>query len=323
MHIDIVGTYLFAKISKNIDYHERPRKNILFNDMHFAIFGNQYQDFKASELHRVIDVLRAIGASFAIESDYAKYLFSQNLIAVSDFSTFSSNDFDADFAISMGGDGTFLTVANHVGDKQIPIIGINTGRLGFLADISPSSIETSLRLISQGEYDIEERTVISIEADGKPLSDSHCALNDIAILKRDNASMITISVEINGEPLTDYEADGLIVSTTTGSTAYSLSVGGPILVPQTGILAITPVAPHSLNVRPVVISDSSEITMRVESRTHQYLVAIDGRSVDCTEGTILTIKKAPYVIRTVKRRGQSFFKTLREKMMWGAKFTNT
>lgn len=286
----------------------------------FAIIGNPFQAHKSAELQLIISILQEAKAKIIIDSDYAQLLFKENIIDFASIETFSGKDFHADFVISMGGDGTFLTAANRVGDKGTPIIGINMGRLGFLADINPDNIRSALEAILKGEYVIEERTVMSIEANGEPLSDSNCALNDIAILKRDNASMITIDAEINGEELTTYEADGLIISTTTGSTAYSLSVGGPILVPQTGILAITPIAPHSLNIRPVVVSDTSEITLRVESRNHQYLVAIDGRSIDCQEGAILKIKKAAHTIKIVKRHGQSFFKTLREKMMWGAKY---
>lgn len=290
------------------------------SSLKFALFGNKYQTQKSTELQRVLDILREAGVRLAVDREYGEFISANGSICLDGIETFDGDDFSADFVISMGGDGTFLMAANRVGSKQIPIIGINMGRLGFLADINSNDIDTELGAIIRGEYNIEERTVICIESDGKPLVPDNCALNDIAILKRDNASMITIDAKINDEELTTYEADGLIVSTTTGSTAYSLSVGGPILVPQTGIMSITPVAPHSLNIRPVVVSDSSEITLTVESRSHQYLVAIDGRSVDCKEGSTLTVRKASHTIKIVKRNGQSFFKTLREKMMWGAKY---
>lgn len=290
------------------------------SSLKFALFGNKYQTQKSTELQRVLDILREAGVRLAIDREYGEFISANGSICLDGIEKFDGDDFSADFVISMGGDGTFLMAANRVGSKQIPIIGINMGRLGFLADINSNDIDTELGAIIRGEYNIEERTVICIESDGKPLVPDNCALNDIAILKRDNASMITIDAKINDEELTTYEADGLIVSTTTGSTAYSLSVGGPILVPQTGIMSITPVAPHSLNIRPVVVSDCSEITLTVESRSHQYLVAIDGRSVDCKEGSTLTVRKAPHTIKIVKRNGQSFFKTLREKMMWGAKY---
>lgn len=224
----------------------------------------------------------------------------------------------ADFVISMGGDGTLLRAAGLVGSKNIPILGVNMGRLGFLADIVPTEAESALDSLYRGDYTLENHSVICVEADGKPLSGVSHALNDIAVLKRDNASMISIRTSINGEYLVTYQADGLIVSTPTGSTAYSLSNGGPIIVPQTGILCLTPVAPHSLNIRPMVISDDSEITLTVESRNHNFLIAVDGQSAKCSEKTRLTIRKSPYNIKIVKRSSQKYFSTLRQKMMWGA-----
>ena len=172
--------------------------------------------------------------------------------------------------------------------------------------------------IFAGQYDIEERVVIQLDAGAESLEGCPFALNDIAILKRDTASMISIRASVNGEYLVTYLADGLVISTPTGSTAYSLSVGGPIIMPQAGILSLTPVAPHTLNIRPIVISDDVEIKLEVESRSHNYLVAIDGRSVKLKEGTILTIKKASFVTRIVKCRNYSYFSTLRTKLMWGA-----
>lgn len=231
---------------------------------------------------------------------------------------FEGSDFTADFVISMGGDGTLLRAAGVVGSKNIPIIGINMGRLGFLADIVPAETESALDSLYRGDYTIENHSVICVEADGKPLPGVCNALNDIAVLKRDNASMISIRTSINGEYLVTYQADGLIVSTPTGSTAYSLSNGGPIIVPQTGILCLTPVAAHSLNIRPMVIPDDSEITLTVESRNHNFLIAVDGQSSKCNENTVLTIRKASYNIKIVKRSSQKYFSTLRQKMMWGA-----
>jgi NAD+ kinase len=197
-------------------------------------------------------------------------------------------------------------------------MGVNMGRLGFLADVSPNEIESAIDALYGGSYELEEHTVIQVEVEGQTLETCPRALNDIAVLKRDNASMISIRTCINGEYLVTYQADGLIVSTPTGSTAYSLSNGGPIIVPQAGILCLTPVAPHSLNIRPIAIKDDSEITITVESRSHQFLIAIDGRSEKCQEDSRLTIRKAPYAIHIVKRQGQKYFTTLREKMMWGA-----
>jgi NAD+ kinase len=220
--------------------------------------------------------------------------------------------------LSIGGDGTFLKAASRVGQKGIPILGINTGRLGFLADISPEEMEATFDEIHQGNYKVENRSVLEVLCEGQKLEGYPYGLNEIAILKRDSSSMIAIHTAVNGATLTTYQADGLVISTPTGSTAYSLSVGGPIMVPRSNTISITPVAPHSLNVRPIVINDDWEITLEVESRSHNFLIAIDGRSETCSEGTRLTIRKAHYSMKVVKRPNHLFFHTLREKMMWGA-----
>ena len=220
------------------------------------------------------------------------YLDSHNATALVEPEDFN----DADFVISMGGDGTFLRAAGRVGNRQIPLLGINMGRLGFLADVLPSEIESTLDRVLSGDYIIEDHTVIKLESDGEAVSCNPFALNDIAVLKRDSASMISIKARVNGDFLVNYRADGLIIATPTGSTAYSLSNGGPIIVPQSGSLCITPVAPHSLNIRPIVINDTGVIELEVESRSHNFLVAVDGRSLKMAEGTRLTIRKAPSTV---------------------------
>ena len=231
---------------------------------------------------------------------------------------FEGNSFETDYAISLGGDGTFLRAASKVGAKNIPIIGVNMGRLGFLANVLPGEVLEMLDEIYVGNFDIEERSVIKLSTDSDKFRDYPFALNDIAILKRDTASMISIRVSVGGEYVVTYLADGLIISTPTGSTAYSLSNGGPIMVPRSGILSLTPVAPHSLNIRPIVIGDDMEIKLEVESRSHSFLAAIDGRSERVDEGTTVTIAKAPFRIRIVKRHNHRYFSTLRSKLMWGA-----
>lgn len=289
-----------------------------FPKLRFAIFGNIYQPKKSSSILKVLACLHERKAEVLIESELYDFLVRQQQVDVKAAKVFVNNDFDADFVISMGGDGTFLRAASMVGSKQIPILGINMGRLGFLADVSASEIEPMIAALYEGDFTVESRAVIKVEADGQPLAGYDCALNDVAILKRDNASMITIRASVDGEYLTTYQADGLVVSTPTGSTAYSLSVGGPIIVPGTSVFSMTAVAPHSLNIRPIVIPDSSEVSLVVESRSHSFLVALDGRSEHCSEETRITLRKAPYYVKVVKRAGQKYFHTLREKMMWGA-----
>ena len=284
----------------------------------FALFGNLYQHEKSAAVRQLLACLRERGARILIEEEYCDFLRCSELIDTDETATFCGCDFEADFAISMGGDGTLLKTASYVRDKGTPILGVNMGRLGFLADVSARSLETTVSAIYRGDFTVEDRAVIGVESEGAPIDDYPFALNDVAILKRDTASMISIRTTINGEYLTTYQADGLIVSTPTGSTAYSLSNGGPIIVPRTGVLLLTAVAPHSLNVRPIVIPDSARVQLTVSSRSHTFLVAVDGRSTKMPEGITLQLGRAPYMVKVVKRAGESFFSTLREKMMWGA-----
>ena len=283
----------------------------------FALVGNVYQTEKSAYVQEVISQLLAHQATVRIEREYYDFLKKQMDMTLDGCESFDAEDISADFVVSLGGDGTFLKTAAMVGKRQIPILGVNMGRLGFLAAISPKMIRESVDAIYANDYITEEHTVIGVSAFGHELQGMPYALNDIAVLKRDNASMISIRTCIDREYLTTYQADGLIVSTPTGSTAYSLSNGGPIIAPASGILCLTPVAPHSLNIRPIVINDHSEVTLTVESRSHHFLIAVDGRSEKCEEGIRLTIRKAPYVVRIVKPRGTRYFSTLREKLSWG------
>ena len=274
------------------------KQNMSEHKLVFAIYGNAY---KRQAILPFIE--RAVAY---LESHHATPLVEpENIEGV-------------DYVISMGGDGTFLEAANKVGDREIPILGVNMGRLGFLADVLPSEIETTLDHVLRGDHIIEDHTVIKLETNGETVEYNPFALNDIAVLKRDSASMISIRAYVNGDFLVNYQADGLIIATPTGSTAYSLSNGGPIIVPQSGSLCITPVAPHSLNIRPIVINDTSVIELEVCSRSHNFLVAVDGRSMKMAEETRLTIRKAPYTIKLIKLKSQRYFSTLHEKLMWGA-----
>ena len=283
----------------------------------FAIFGNTYQAKKSLAVENIIRCLNNYGAYISIDSEYYHFLVEEYKIKLDVNRVFRDNDFDADFVISMGGDGTFLKAVSRVGDKSIPIIGVNMGRLGFLADVCPNDFRYCLETLYSGDYTVESRTLMEVVADADFLGSKY-ALNDVAILKRDNASMISIPTSINGNYITTYEADGLIVSTPTGSTAYSLSNGGPIIVPGTKVFSLTAVAPHSLNVRPMVISDNSELTFQVECRSSHFLLAIDGRSETLPDGSSFSIRRAPFSVKIVKRPGKRYFDTLREKMMWGA-----
>lgn len=286
--------------------------------MRFVLFGNTYQAKKSSHAENLFKLLARYEAEICVCREFYHFLTGELQLILPPVELLDGDDFNADMAISLGGDGTFLKTASRVGRKGIPILGINTGRLGFLANISPEEMEETLEEIHKSRHEIEERSVLQLTCNDKNLMTSPYALNEIAVLKRDSSSMISIRTAINGAHLTTYQADGLIIATPTGSTAYSLSVGGPIIVPHSNTMVLTPVAPHSLNVRPIVVCDNWEITLDVESRNHNFLVAIDGRSESCQEGTRLTISRADYSIKVVKRSNHAFFNTLREKMMWGA-----
>ena len=283
--------------------------------MKFAIFGNTYQPKKSFHAANLFQLLKRQGAEICVCREFYQFLISEQMEIEAD-QLLDGDDFTADMVICIGGDGTFLKAARRVGRKRIPILGINTGRLGFLADISPEEMEETFNEIHAGRYSVEERSVLQLICNDTHLQECPYAL--IAVLKRDSSSMISIRTAINGAFLNTYQADGLVIATPTGSTAYSLSVGGPIIVPHSNTIAITPVAPHSLNVRPIVIRDDWEITLDVESRSHNFLVAIDGRSETCKETTQLTIRRADYSVKVVKRFNHVFFDTLRTKMMWGA-----
>ena len=284
----------------------------------FALFGNEFQISKSASVKTLLSTLMSHKARIFIDKPYFNFLNRKLDIHLQPDGVFSGEDFSSDYAISMGGDGTLLHVAARLGAKNIPIIGVNMGHLGFLADIMPTEIPSAFDDIFAGNITTESHSLLHIQTDGDQPAGAPFALNDIAVLKRDNASMIAVHITINGEYVGNYLADGIIVATPTGSTAYSLSNGGPIIVPQSSSICITPVAPHSLSIRPIVIRDDSRIELKVDSRTHNFLVAVDGRSQKMTDSTLITITKAGHNIQTVRNPAHKYFTTLREKMMWGA-----
>ncbi len=222
-----------------------------------------------------------------------------------------------DFLFSLGGDGTFLEAVSQVRDSQIPILGINTGRLGFLANISRDDIASSIDELFRGNYSLEDRFLLRLNTSSGPLDELNTALNEITIIKK-NTAMITINAGLDDEYLNSYWADGLIVSTPTGSTAYSMSVGGPIVLPESRNFIISPISPHNLTVRPIIVPDNKTIKLEVISRSNEFQVALDSRSYTVNTDVSLFIDKAPYCIRMVKFPSNSFYNTLRNKLMWGA-----
>jgi NAD+ kinase len=222
-----------------------------------------------------------------------------------------------DIMLSLGGDGTFLAATTEVRDSGIPILGVNLGRLGFLASIESKFLETAIKALKKGMYNIEERTLLHLESNYTLFGDLTFALNDCTIIKRDTSSMVRINTYINGAFLNSYWADGLIIATPTGSTGYSLSCGGPIIFPNSENFVITPVAPHNLNVRPIVISDSSVISFEVEGRAETFLCTLDSRFESITASHQLAIRKSDFTIKVILLHDHSFMQTIREKLDWG------
>ena len=228
-----------------------------------------------------------------------------------------------DFALSVGGDGTFLTSAAAIGDKNIPILGVNCGHLGFLAEVQTQDVDNILQKLVDGEYTIERRSLLNltildkegIKREGLIMAPN--ALNEIAILKQGLTNMLTIETKVNGELLHTYHSDGLIIATPTGSTAYNLSIGGPLVVPQNRGMILTPIAPHSLTVRPIIMPDDWKIDIRVSSRYDAYMVSVDGRSQSLSTDLSLHIERAPYTVKVVQIGDNSFIKSLKTKLNWG------
>jgi len=286
--------------------------------MKIGLFGNEYQVEKQKCIQSLFDKLQALRTEIYVERRFYNYLARQLDATPVVGGLIESDQLALDLAISLGGDGTFLRTAAWVGRQNIPILGINTGRLGFLADINTDDIEETLDEIFRREYTVEKRSVLELESAPPFRGTYNYALNEIAILKRDTSSMITIHTSLNEEFLTNYLGDGLLIATPTGSTAYSMSVNGPIIIPQANNFVLSPVAPHSLTVRPLVIPEDYCIRLKVETRNNNFLVSLDGRSEIYPSGSEFFIRKADFTIRLVKRYPQNFYETLRKKLLWGA-----
>jgi len=285
--------------------------------MRIAIFGNLYRTVILSHIQVLFEYFKDKQATILLDKVLYEFVREHGLINLEGTVIIDSDDFDADLALSIGGDGTFLNTAARIGRKQIPVLGINTGRLGFLADVSNEEIIPALDAILANQFSIEERALLYVQTSDGTTFDYPYALNEVSVLKQDSSSMMSINTSLNGEMVHTYQADGLIVSTPTGSTAYSMSVGGPLVVPQAQNIILSPVASHSLNVRPLIIPDSWVIELEVHSRSQNYLVALDGRSKVLEHQTKLYIRKADYTVKIIKQLNHTFFDTLKNKLMWG------
>lgn len=285
--------------------------------MRFALFGNTYETGKSVHAEQLFAILSNYGDKVYVERDFYRFLYEEQPFAFEPAGIIDNlASLNIDMAISLGGDGTFLKAARYVGDTSIPIVGINIGRLGFLADVSADEMEQFFAKLHEGRYTVRERSLLELII-GNDTDHPSYALNEITVSKHDSSSMIAVHTTVGDEHLATYMGDGLIIATPTGSTAYSLSAGGPIIYPQSDVFVLTAVAPHSLGVRPIVIADDKTLHLNIESRSGSFLVAVDGISQSYPEHTMLTLRKATHTIRVVKQEGNTFFHTLQKKMMWG------
>tara|TARA_B100001142_G_scaffold41762_1_gene37408 strand:+ start:795 stop:1676 length:882 start_codon:yes stop_codon:yes gene_type:complete len=288
--------------------------------MTIAIFGTPYSEHFTKYIHHLIKKLESEHVKIIIEEKFHEFLkkdirFKNKIDTFNSYTSLTQNS--VDFLFSIGGDGTLLNAITFIRDSNIPIMGINTGRLGFISSVSTGKIDDAINDILKGTYSINNRTLLSLETKNNLFKDTNFALNEVAVSKKDTSSMIRIDAFVNDEFLNTYWADGLVISTPTGSTGYSLSCGGPIIMPGTNNIIITPNAPHNLNVRPIVLDDDSTITLKVEDRDQLALISLDSRSRAFNSDTILKIKKSAFKIKLVQPQNNSFTSTIRNKLMWG------
>lgn len=289
--------------------------------MKVAIFGQYYQNDTRPIIKDIFLFFNNNNVELVIEEKFLKILYAEEILKkeYKTFNDYKCLDSSFDLLISIGGDGTILRAATYVRDSGIPILGINAGRLGFLAKVQKENIEQFLQIVLEKKYTLSERTLLSLECspENEQINELNFAMNEVTVSRKDTTSMITIDTSLNGEHLNSYWADGLIISTPTGSTGYSLSCGGPVLTPEVKGLVITPIAPHNLNARPLVIPDDTEIKLKVSGREEQYLVSLDSRIATLNNNAELTIKKTPFKIKMVEIPDETFLKTLRNKLLWG------
>lgn len=283
--------------------------------MTIAIFGNTLRSDTIREVKHIVKFLQLRGVDIVLSQELRHEAFNREFPSVEDYVAHTNESID--FALSVGGDGTFLTTASLIGHLDIPILGINCGHLGYLAEVQTDNIDAVLDQLITNNYTIEQRRMLEVTCQQGGKIVSPYALNEVAILKSGLSSMITIDVSLNGEFLHNYKADGLLVATPTGSTAYNLSVGGPLLDPHVNAIILTPVATHSLNIRPLVVLDDSKIDVKISSRNGNYLLSVDGRSQVLNQDLQLHIERSQRTIKLVRINGQTFMQSLKEKLYWG------
>ncbi|MFE3869945.1 NAD kinase [Flavobacterium sp. ZS1P70] len=289
--------------------------------MKVAIYGQYYQNSTEPIIKDIFVFFNTNKVEMVIDLAFLKILYEKKIVQ-KEYKTFESHtelDASFDMLISIGGDGTILRAATLVRDSGVPILGINAGRLGFLATVQKENIAAFMQFVIEKKYTLSKRTLLSLSCspNNESIQDINFAMNEITVSRKDTTSMITIDTYLNDEFLNSYWADGLIISTPTGSTGYSLSCGGPILTPDVKSLVITPIAPHNLNARPLVVPDETEIRLKISGREENYLVSLDSRITSVKNESILTIKKTPFQINMVEIPEETFLKTLRTKLLWG------
>ena len=286
--------------------------------MKIAIHGRNFPEAARPYIQSMFDELTKRQAEIVLSQSYREFLDSAAVLHNST-ATYPTDEgvADADFIFSLGGDGTLLDAVTHVGPRQIPIVGINIGRLGFLATVSPLSIRQMIDSLFNEQYSIDERTLVGVRSNPDIFGTLPFGLNDFTITRTQTSSMITVHSYLDGEFLNSYWADGLIVSTPSGSTGYSLSCGGPVLLPQTNNLIITPISPHNLNVRPMIVMDTCQLSFEVESRSGNFLAALDSRSFTVDVSARISVQKEAFTARLVKLGNENFLNTLRSKLNWG------
>lgn len=287
--------------------------------MRIAIYGNPFNPVQAKYIQHLIHKLEENNVPIIIEHQFHDFLID-HVHFKKDIDIFDSPkelQEKADILLSIGGDGTLLNTITLIRNSGIPVLGINTGRLGFISSVSTDQIDNAINQLLKKEYTHEERTLLQLETSNQLFGETNFALNEVTVLKKDTSSMIRIHAFLDDEFLNSYWADGLIVATPTGSTGYSLSCGGPIVVPGTENFIISPIAPHNLNVRPVIVSEDRVLKLKVEDRDELALVALDSRSRAIDPTLELTIRKADFKVNLIKLFSQSFIATIREKLMWG------
>jgi NAD+ kinase len=285
--------------------------------MRVAIHSRDFHSKSSRFIEKIVALLQSHDAEVVLSDKIKKHVDAD----VKSFDHKSGLK-NVDYFISAGGDGTLLESVTYVGKQEIPILGINTGRLGFLATISREESEKAIGLMCDGKLKTDKRTLLELSSDPKLFNGFSYALNDFTIMKKDTSSMITVHVHVNGELLNSYWADGIIVATPTGSTGYSLSGGGPLVFPGSESIIITPVSPHNLTARPIVLSDKSEITFKIEGRSKKFLVSLDSRFETIDDAVKLKIKRAPFKVRLLQMQTHSHFNTLRQKLNWGIDIRN-